>query len=220
MKTNPRNFLGGIALLVSLWLAAAAHAAEKPIPACNRLRFEPLPGSEQAMVGAKLEGSNTSRTEGYVTLATITNAPAAKTWTEVKFDNAKLYRWLRLSMPAGSTVKMGKVEIYANDQLLADDGKGAKFTPFVEGKDAVNESAIGFDLFATATPNRPAFSPAESDLSGPTDVTLSGPRGATIRYTLDGSTPTADHGQTYAKHNSARPRRTQPGRAGDVPAEG
>ena len=199
MKTNPRNFLGGIALLVSLWLAAAAHAAEKPIPACNRLRFEPLPGSEQAMVGAKLEGSNTSRTEGYVTLATITNAPAAKTWTEVKFDNAKLYRWLRLSMPAGSTVKMGKVEIYANDQLLADDGKGAKFTPFVEGKDAVNESAIGFDLFATATPNRPAFSPAESDLSGPTDVTLSGPRGATIRYTLDGSTPTADHGQTYAK---------------------
>ncbi len=195
MKTNPRNFLGGIFLLTSLWLSAA----DKPLPACNRMRFEALPGSEQAMVGAKLEGSNISRTEGYVTLATIKDAPAAKTWTEVKFDNAKLYRWLRLSMPAGSTLKMGKVEIFANDQLLADDGKGAKFTPFVEGKDAVNDSAIGFDLFATATPNRPAFSPAESDLGGPTDVTLSGPRGATIRYTLDGSTPTADHGETYTK---------------------
>jgi len=199
MKTNPRNFLGGIFLLTSLWLSAAADAADKPLPACNRMRFEALPGSEQAMVGAKLEGSNTSRTAGYVTLATIKDAPAAKTWTEVKFDNAKLYRWLRLSMPAGSTVKMGKVEIFANEQLLADDGKGAKFTPFVEGKDAVNDSAIGFDLFATATPNRPAFSPAESDLSGPTDVTLSGPRSATIRYTLDGSTPTADHGETYTK---------------------
>ncbi len=199
MKTNPRNFMGGISLLVSLWLAVAAHAADKTQPACNRLRFEALPGSEQAMVGAKLEGSNTSRTEGYVTLATITDTPVAKTWTEVKFDNAKLYRWLRLSMPAGSTVKMVKVEIFANDQLLAGDDKGAKFTPFVEGKDAVNDSAIGFDLFATATPNRPAFAPAESDLGGPTDVTLSGPRDAIIRYTLDGSTPSADHGETYTK---------------------
>lgn len=198
MKTDPRYFLGGISLLVSLWLSAAAYAAEKSLPACNRLRFEPLPGTEQAMVGAKLEGSNISRTEGYVTLTTI-NAVAAKDWTQVKFENAKLYRWLRLSMPAGSTAKMGKVEVYADDQLLADDSKGVKFTPFVEGKDAVNDSAIGFDLFATATPNRPAFSPAGSDLSGPTDVTLSGPRGTTIRYTLDGSTPTAEHGETYAK---------------------
>ncbi|OYW30563.1 MAG: hypothetical protein B7Z47_03490 [Chthoniobacter sp. 12-60-6] len=198
MKTHPINFMGGISLLVSLWLSVVAHAADKPPPACNRLRFEPLPGTEQAMVEARLEGSNTSRTEGYVTLTTI-NAVAGKNWTQVKFENAKLYRWLRLSMPAGSTAKMGKVEVYANDQLLADDSKGMKFTPFVEGKDAVNDSAIGFDLFATATPNRPAFSPAESDLSDPTDVRLSGPRGAAIRYTLDGSTPTADHGENYTK---------------------
>ena len=198
MTTKPRKILGGVSLLASLWLAIAAHAADKPLPACNRLRLKPLPGSEQAMVGAKLEGSNTSRTEGYATLTTI-DAVAAKNWTEVKFDNAKVYRWLRLSMPAGSTAQMSKVEIYTNDQLLADGSKGAKFAPFVEGKDAVNDSAIGFDLFGTATPNRPAFSPAESDLSGPTDVTLSGPRGAAIRYTLDGSTPTADHGETYTK---------------------
>ena len=199
MKINPRYFLGGISLLISLGLSTSAHAADKPLPVCNRLRIEPLPGSEQAMVGTRLEGSNTSRTEGYVTLAMIKDAPTAKTWTEVRFDNAKLYRWVRLSMPAGSTAKMGKVEVYANDQLLADDSKGVKFTPFAEGRDAVNDSAIGFDLFATATPNRPAFSPAESDLNGPTDVTLSGPRGATIRYTLDGSTPTAEHGETYTK---------------------
>ncbi len=198
MKTNPRNFLGGLSLLTSLWLIGAAHAADKPLPACNRLRFEPQPGSEQAMVGARLEGSNTSRTEGYVTLTTI-NAVAANNWTEVKFDNAKLYRWLRLSMPAGATAKMGKVEIYANDRLLAGDGKGSKFSPFVEGKDAVDDSAIGFDVFDTATPNRPAFAPAGSDLAEPTDVTLSGPRDATIRYTLDGSAPTAEHGETYTK---------------------
>ena len=203
MKTNPTHSLGGISLLVSLWLTAIStmslHAAEKALPACNRLRFEPLPGTEQAMVGAKLEGSNTSRTEGYVTLTTI-NAVAAKNWTEVKFENTKLYRWLRLSMSAGTTAKMGKVEVYAGDRLLAGgENKGAIFTPFVDGRDGVNDGAIGFDLFATATPNRPAFNPAGNDLDQPTDVKLSGPREAIIRYTLDGSTPSAEHGETYTK---------------------
>jgi hypothetical protein len=203
MNTHPRNLLGGITLLTSLWLIAAVniplHAADKPLPACNRLRFEPLPGSEQAMAGAKFEGSNTSRTEGYVTLATITATPAAKTWTEVKFDNTKLYRWLRLSMPEGVTAKMGKVEIYSGDRLLASSSKGSKFTPFVEGKDAVNDSAIGFDVFETATPNRPVFAPSGSDLDQTTDVKLSAQRDAIIRYTLDGSTPTAQHGETYSQ---------------------
>jgi hypothetical protein len=31
------------------------------------------------MIGTKLEGSNTSRTEGYITFATISSAPALKT---------------------------------------------------------------------------------------------------------------------------------------------
>ncbi|MCV5951510.1 chitobiase/beta-hexosaminidase C-terminal domain-containing protein, partial [Escherichia coli] len=41
--------------------------------------------------------------------------------------------------------------------------------------------------------------PAGNDLDQPTDVKLSGPREAIIRYTLDGSTPTAEHGETYTK---------------------
>jgi hypothetical protein len=180
-------------------LSLSLHAADQTLPACNRLRFELLPGSEQAMNGAKLEGSNTSRTAGYVTLATIGNVPAAKTWTELKFENAKLYRWLRMSMPQGATAKMGKVELYSGDRLLAGEGKGRKFTPFVEGRDAMNDSAIGYDLFDTATTARPSFTPGGSDLDTPTDVKLAGPRDATLRYTLDGSTPTAQHGETYSQ---------------------
>ncbi|WP_395749870.1 chitobiase/beta-hexosaminidase C-terminal domain-containing protein [Prosthecobacter sp.] len=200
MKPNPTRPMGGIFLLVSLWLCTAGLGADKALPACNRLRFEPLAGTEHQLAGAKLEGSNTSRTEGYVTLATIQDAPAAKTWTEVKFDNAKLYRWVRFSMPAGAKAKMGKVEVYSGERLLAgNENKGALFTPFAEGKDGVNDGAIGFDLFATATPGRPVFTPAEGDLDQPIDVKLSGPREAIIRYTLDGSTPTAEHGETYTK---------------------
>ena len=108
------------------------------------------------MLGAKLEGSNTSRAEGYAALATVSEAPAEKAWGELKFESGKLFRWLRFSMPAGAVEKMGKVEVYSGERLLASDSKGAKFKPFVAGRDAVNESAIGFDVFDTATTNRPS----------------------------------------------------------------
>lgn len=53
-----------------------------------------------------------------LTLTTI-SAVDANNWTEVKFDNA------------------------AGGQLLANNGKGSKFAPFIEGKDAVNHPADG-----------------------------------------------------------------------------
>lgn len=194
-----RTLLPIAALLLVAAQPDAMHSAEAPktFP-CNRLRFSPQPGTEKMMVGAKLEGSNTSRTEGYITLASVTEVPAAKGWSELKFNNAKIYRWLRFSMPEGVSAHMGKVEVYSGERLLASDSKG-KFTPFLPGKDAVNDSAIGFDVFDTATTNRPSFSPMLSDLDKPADVTLGGPRGATIRYTLDGSTPTTTHGDGFAK---------------------
>jgi hypothetical protein len=151
------------------------------------------------MLGAKIEGSNTARAAGYITLATIDEKPAAGTWNEVRFPNAKLYRWLRMSLPGGAAVKIGRVEFYSGGRLLGGEGRGVKFTPFAEGRDAVNDGAVGYDVFDTATTGRPSFSPAASDLEGPVDLTLSGPRGATIRYTLDGSTPTSQHGETYER---------------------
>jgi hypothetical protein len=151
------------------------------------------------MAGAKIEGSNLARTGGYVTLATVEETPAAGTWNEVRFPNTKLYRWLRMSMPDGAAMKIGKVEFYSGERLLGGEGRGVKFTPFVEGQDAVNDAAVGYDVFDSATTNRPSFAPAESDLDGPLDLKLGGPRGATIRYTLDGSTPTLQHGETYSR---------------------
>jgi hypothetical protein len=190
-----------LVVFVAITLPAAnLLAADAPgLPACNRVRFEPAPGSEQAMIGAKIEGSNTSRTAGYVTLAKIKEAPQPKTWTEITFENAKLYRWLRFSLPAGAMKKVGPVEFYSGERLLGGERKGSKFNPFVPGRDAVDDSAVGCDVFESATTNRPSFSPAGSDLSAATDVTLHGPRDSTIRYTLDGSTPTEDHGEVYSQ---------------------
>jgi hypothetical protein len=108
------------------------------------------------MVGAKIEGSNASRTGGYVTLTTVEQTPAAGKWNEVRFVNTKLYRWLRMSMPEGAGMKIGSVEFYSGERLLGGEGRGVKFTPFVAGRDAVNESAVGYDVFDTATTNRPS----------------------------------------------------------------
>ncbi|MES2595242.1 MAG: chitobiase/beta-hexosaminidase C-terminal domain-containing protein [Verrucomicrobiota bacterium] len=198
MKQNHTRLAGGLLLLASmLMVVVTLPAAPPPFSPCTKLRFAPLPGSEKAMIGAKVEGSNTSRMEGYVTLGTVTETPKVKQWNEVTFENTTLYRWIRLSMPEGSTAKMGKVEVYSGKQLLASDDKGSSFKPFVDGEDAVNESAVGFDLFPSATPNRPSFTPAESELEGPAEIKLAAHPDAIIRYTLDGSTPTTEHGETY-----------------------
>jgi hypothetical protein len=100
MKSLP---LALLSILFTLSAVPAPTAEPSPAPACNRIRLEPLPGTEKEMVGAKLEGSNTSRTEGYTTLLTVENEPAQKNWTELKFDNAKLIRWLRFSLPESAS---------------------------------------------------------------------------------------------------------------------
>lgn len=63
----------------------------------------------------------------------------------------------------------------------------------------MNDSAVGYDVFDTATTNRPAVTPGEGELDGTTDVKLGGPKDAVIRHTLDGSTPAAEHGETYSR---------------------
>jgi hypothetical protein len=186
-------------LLLATLLAGALsslHAAD-PDPICNRVRFQAYPGGEQDLVGAVVEGSNVSRSEGYTRLATVKEAPAARTWGEIKFDNSKIYRWVRVSMPRGAKGRLVKLELYHDDQVIAGAEDGRLFHPFL--KDAVDDGALGYDLGESATARRPSMRPTELDLDKPTDVTLTTPtKGAVIRYTLDGFWPTAEHGEVYA----------------------
>ncbi len=111
--------------------------------ACDRVCFESAPGNEQAMMRSRIEGSNTSRVDGLTTLAAITQAPEAKAWTEVKFANKTVYRWLRFIGPRGTPGKLGKVEFYAGDTLLAGDSKGINHHLIVN--DVQAEQSVGYD---------------------------------------------------------------------------
>jgi hypothetical protein len=188
-----------LALLATYFaFAHAAYPAEKPSPACNRVRFQSTsPGKEQGLLGGIFQGSNTSRWEGFETLAEIKEVPALKEWGEIKFDNKKVYRWVRFVQPNADAKTTAKVEFYAGDVLLAGEEKGTKVNFFKDDLD--DNSIIGYDLFSIAAAQRPSFFPAGADLNGPTEVTIKSNPGATIRYTLDGTWPTAERGETYTK---------------------
>ena len=196
MSTRFKQFaLMAVAAVLAAQLAVAADQKPNSL-ACDRVRFSPTPGGEKAMVGGRFEGSNVSRTEGFELLTEIKTAPPAGQWSELKFDNTKLYRWLRYVGPAEAPGKAGKMEFYAGDRLLGsnDQRKGFQFFAFVNDKQ--NEQFVGFDVIEAST-QRPSFKPDRAEQDGPVDVTLTAQRSAVIRYTLDGSWPTAEHGEVY-----------------------
>jgi hypothetical protein len=61
----------------------------------------------------------------------------------------------------------------------------------------VDATWFGYDLGDAATAQRPSFQPGGAEQNGPVDVSIHSTPGAVIRYTLDGSWPTATHGQIY-----------------------
>jgi len=223
MKLTPR--LPIVALLLAVLFACnpPASRAETPPPICNRVRFQPAPSDAKGMVGARIEGSNVSRAEGFVTLAEIKAAPPAKEWGELKFDNQKVYRYLRCSLPPG-VGRIGTVEFYAGDQLIAG-ASGAKGVPFIYFPgDAQDDRTVAFDLTDAATAPRPSFQPGASDLKGSADVKIASTPDAAIRYSLDGIWPTAEHGETYTtpihveKNTTIMAVAMLPDRAPSVPA--
>lgn len=184
-------------LLVALCLQVQADPP--PVPACDRIVITPAPGS--SIVGAKVEGSNTSRAEGFVTIAELKDQPPSGQPADLKFDNHTLYRWLRYVAPPGPPAKVKRLELYAGERLLASTDKDAKAAKTVDtfADNQVDTHTITFDCNGTACPPSPNIKPGEGEVKGPADVMIEAPKNATVRYTTDGTWPTPTHGEVYAK---------------------
>ena len=196
---NPSRHLCTTLLSLCLFLLALTpsfiQAAEPPNFACNRVRLKASANDTKNMVGATISGSNESRFAGFVPLTKITEAPTSKEWTEIRFDNSKVYRWLRYDAAPGTQGPIPDLEFYAGDYLLVGkdkDGrdKGGKNGPF--GK----EPWMAYDAFEVTTA-RPGFKPASDEPAGPIDVSFNYPKNGALRYTLDGSWPTETHGELF-----------------------
>lgn len=206
------------AVVLPFWVLAGAGAAAEstgwPTGIVDRVRFLPAAGREAAMVGGKFSGSNESPFEGFQALGEIVVTPAAKGWTELKFPNRRLYRWVRYEAPPGSRGNIAELEFYSGERKLTGAGFGSPgfLAPgrhwkaaFDKNPDSffnsnnLDEQFVGFDLGDTAATARPVISPGDGEYAGSELVALkSRTPGAIIRFTLDGTLPTTTNGQTYA----------------------
>ena len=181
----------------------------------NRVRFLPAPEREQAMVGGKFSGSNVSWNEGFRVLAEIKTAPKRGEWSEMKFENAAPFRWVRYEAPAGSRGNIAELEFYSGEKKLKGAGFGtagslapgghwktvfdAKPETWFNSNNADGQY-VGLDLEDQAATARPVITPGGGDSDKPQVVTMkSATPGAVIRYTLDGTIPTAKIGAVFAK---------------------
>jgi hypothetical protein len=94
------------------------------------------------------------------------------------------------------------------DLVWRNTATGANYVWFMDGATLVNSGGIpamtdqnwtlGSSTISSPTVTAPSFSPGGGTYSTPQTVTLSTTPGASIRYTTDGSTPTATHGTLYS----------------------
>jgi len=204
-------------LVVALALpgpAAPLAAAECwQLPIVNRVRFQPRPGQEAAMVGGTIQGSNDSATNGYVVLATITAPPPAGRFTDLRFPNPTRYRYVKYYGPPGSHGQIAELEFYAGEHLVvgepfgtASSRSGRPWQNALDGDPATffdgptpDNVYVGLDLGAGHAAAIPRFSPPPALATQEVAVVMaSATPGATIRFTTDGSDPTG-RGKVYSR---------------------
>jgi hypothetical protein len=165
----------------------AIDSGERPA-VVDSVRFFPVPGREQSMVGGKFEGSNVSPFEGFQVLAVVEAEPKADQWTELHFKNDRPYRWVRYEARGNSHGNDAKIEFSSGARRL--DGR--------RYQDSVDGRFIGVDLGELSSTSRVNFSPGSGRLDEPREITLSTrSAGASIRYCLDGTTPGPNGGTLY-----------------------
>jgi hypothetical protein len=212
---SPFRLLVAVAFLISLFSVRAAEVIPPMgAPVCNHVRFFPAPSREQNMVGGKFSGSNVSATEGFHVIAEIKETPRTGEWTDLVFSNTKLYRWLRYDAPPGSHGSLAELEFYSGERKLDGfrygsigelKGRGWRYAfdgdprTWVEMEEADGQYA-GIDLSQQATARTPKFLPPPGGVDKPLMVELNELTPyATVRYTLDGTMPTATTGEVFKK---------------------
>jgi hypothetical protein len=186
--------------------ARAAESAGEKLAVVNKVRFYPAQGHEKDMVGGRFYGSNVSTKEGFELLGEIKDVPAAGTWTELTLPNTTVYRWVKYVAPAGSHGRVAKLAFCDGTRRLMGQGFGS----FPDGwrrvldasepaprvffqNEAADGAYIGLDLGEAATGPWPQLQPGGGrEFPGPVTVTIMSKNQGVIRYTMDGTVPTAE----------------------------
>jgi chitobiase/beta-hexosaminidase-like protein len=191
--------------------AASAASGSSPcwaLPVVTRARVLAAPGQGAALVGGKIVASNTSATNGFVDLASISTAPSEGTWLELSFDNTTPYRYVKYYGPTGSYGSLAELELYSAESRLTGaafgsagsrDASGNVFERALDGDPSTwfegpqpSDEYVGLDLAAGHVTAAPAFSPGPANAAPGASVSLSAEAGASITYSTDGRDPRSD----------------------------
>ena len=199
----------------------------------NRARFFPAPGFADRLAGGRIIGSNAGETVGFVELARIDKAPAEDQWFEIRFDNKTAYRWVKFQGPDKLATLVSEIEFYDGPRKLAGKpfgivGKtesresdkafdGRTDTWYESGLDGT--AYVGLDLGTPANISAPPLlSPRGGHYVQPQQLAIAAAPTAEVRYTTDGSIPSATSGKLYhgpvpSARGSFPPRRSRWSRA-------
>jgi hypothetical protein len=180
--------------------------------ALTRVRLYPAKGQAAALVGGVLQGSNTSETNDFVDLVKIEQAPAEGAYTELQVQNDKVYRYLKYYSPEGSFGRIAELELYHGQERLTGEGFGttgegdSSFAGALDGDSNTSFTGaladgnyVGLDIGQQALVATPTFSPEAGALAQAGEVAISSTTpGAKIRYTTDGTNPSASTGTLYS----------------------
>lgn len=172
----------------------------------DEVRIVPLAGKAFALRGARIQGSNTSPANDFVDLATI-DAPTEAGAIVLPVPKADLYRYVKVYSSERSDLGIAELTFLHDSVPL----KGKPFgTPggaerAFDGDRATGFSGtlptgnyVGVDIGSERVAAAPVATPRAGAFDVAQDVTLqSTTPGVTIRYTLDGTTPTPVTGNRY-----------------------
>ena len=140
----------GLLFLSGLLLDPPLRSADSPPPSasgaterliCNRVRILPREGFPALVKGAVIQGSNSGPTADFTDLTTVTEEAREGQWLEVKFDNKKVYRFLRYFAPKDSWCNVAELEFYHNDTKL----RGSSFGTYGSRDNGKNTYVKAFD---------------------------------------------------------------------------
>jgi len=211
-----RTPIAAVALLVFMF-ACTARAEEKTGAAAadrfvlTKVRLLPKPGQAGLLAGATIRGSSEGQAAASVELARIAQAPAGDGWLEVAAAPGKIYRFLKFESAAGTGVALAEIEFHSRSSQIKGNGfgssvPGGKQAPSCDKAldgdpntcfEAAGGGYVGIDLGWGSLAPAPHFNPPGGAFAGPRKVEIGAGPGTAIRYTTDGSVPSASNGQVY-----------------------
>jgi hypothetical protein len=172
------------------------------------LRYFPRASYASRMAGGKFQGSNTSATAGYVDLHTVSDTPAAGTFTQVTITDTNSYRWVRYLSPVNGYGNVAEVEFYGDVSQPTPGGLPSPWVSSDLGSVALPGSAThssgtftvtaaGSDIWGTADSFHYVYQPLSGNgeiVARVTSVQNTHPNakaGVMIRETLSATSPHA-----------------------------